>query len=1117
MDTDALAAAALETTSASLTISYEYGDSLWPDKLTATSRASMVSPGNTARSELTYHATTGAVAASTERGWSGTPPAYASRLSQTSLYDAAGGTAPAFDPGGPFQSAWLSLPQPSGVMRSVDGPRTDVTDVTSFVYYPLDPSVPALLRGRLAAVRNAAGHITRHEHYDVFGNSTRTVDPNGVAMEMSYDGLGRLLTSTTKAVSGCNPSDDPLCATDVTTTLGYASAAGPVQSEERPNGGVTVYGYDSRGRVSAVSRGPAANDLRERIETTYDPLTGKKNLERTLAYEASAWVEKRRQSFAYDSHARLQTVTHADNTAVHYGYDTSDRIASVRDENHAAPNTTYAYDPGGRLASVAQTLAGAAGGGITTSYGYDPIGNLVSVTDPNGNVTTYVYDDFGQMASQQSPVTGATTYAYDSAGNLTQMTDARGATTTRLYDALNRVTSATSTLGASSESVTWSYDDPASGRFAIGRLSSMTDPSGSTAYHYERRGLLRKEARVLTGAQYTYDTAYEYDGDGNRAVIAYPSTQTTVEYGFDHAGRPTSASGTITNATYLPFGPLTSLTFANGTTQTMSYDARYRMTSNTLGTAQSTLAQYAYTYDAAGNITGILDAMDHAYDRTFGYDDLDRLITANTGSALWQRGSYAWDGMGNILSLKLGEVVQGPADPLDLARHRRERLRADENVPLGRTTYFVYDGTTPRLEGLGLLDPAPDGGGGPAVVLNRPVTTDAAGNETAFVATRTYSPRNLLAAVTDVSEPGEPLQHKIEYGYDGRGVRVIRSESPADGPDTTARRYSIYSPELQLLAATYDDGTNVWSLSASDRNIDYEIVWFAGRPVGQITPGGQHLYTFADHLGTPILQTNATAAITWQAEYEPFGNIYEMRTGTRTAQPLRFPGQEFAMNWEGQEENYNIFRWYRSGWGRYSSADPIGLDGGLNLYSYASQSPIVKIDPRGLKTCLIFTRDTFFGIPFTSHMGVWSDGQCTSGNGGCNISGPFDQFLFDPAGSFRARERGSGAVLEGEFASLDDYIQHHRDSGSDVEVYCFETSCCDQEQIRQNGNSFGDPRGFSCARGVTSCIAGIGPFQNITPTSVPGNCRNQILNRRRTRQHHWDADPSCPACNSHRP
>ena len=63
------------------------------------------------------------------------------------------------------------------MQRTADGPRTDVADVTSNVYYPVHTSVPALLRGRLAAVRNPAGHVSLLEDYDLHGNPQRTVSP----------------------------------------------------------------------------------------------------------------------------------------------------------------------------------------------------------------------------------------------------------------------------------------------------------------------------------------------------------------------------------------------------------------------------------------------------------------------------------------------------------------------------------------------------------------------------------------------------------------------------------------------------------------------------------------------------------------------------------------------------------------------------------------------------------------------------------------------------------------------------------------------------------------------------------------------------------------------------
>ena len=46
--------------------------------------------------------------------------------------------------------------------------------------------------------------------------------------------------------------------------------------------------------------------------------------------------------------------------------------------------------------------------------------------------------------------------------------------------------------------------------------------------------------------------------------------------------------------------------------------------------------------------------------------------------------------------------------------------------------------------------------------------------------------------------------------------------------------------------------------------------------------------------------------------------------------------------------NYNWHRYYDPFTGRYISADPIGLDGGNNLYLYADANPINNIDPEGL-------------------------------------------------------------------------------------------------------------------------------------------------------------------------
>ncbi|MDQ0707085.1 uncharacterized protein RhaS with RHS repeats [Pseudomonas sp. W3I7] len=48
--------------------------------------------------------------------------------------------------------------------------------------------------------------------------------------------------------------------------------------------------------------------------------------------------------------------------------------------------------------------------------------------------------------------------------------------------------------------------------------------------------------------------------------------------------------------------------------------------------------------------------------------------------------------------------------------------------------------------------------------------------------------------------------------------------------------------------------------------------------------------------------------------------------------------------------HFNTFRFYDPDVGRFTTPDPVGLEGGFNLYQY-SPNPLTWIDPWGLKTC----------------------------------------------------------------------------------------------------------------------------------------------------------------------
>jgi RHS repeat-associated protein len=160
---------------------------------------------------------------------------------------------------------------------------------------------------------------------------------------------------------------------------------------------------------------------------------------------------------------------------------------------------------------------------------------------------------------------------------------------------------------------------------------------------------------------------------------------------------------------------------------------------------------------------------------------------------------------------------------------------------------------------------------------------------------------------------------------------------------TLGRRYSFYSPEMNLLAETEI------KTSAGAPAIFYEYIWFNGHPVAQIDLPSTTHWTFTDHLGTPLIQTTAAQGPWWRAEYEPYGRVFFQTADQH--QPLRLPGQEAEQLNLGPngatERSYNIFRWYRPTWGRYTQADPLE-EPDTHAFGFVAGNPLRWIDPLGL-------------------------------------------------------------------------------------------------------------------------------------------------------------------------
>jgi YD repeat-containing protein len=333
-----------------------------------------------------------------------------------------------------------------GLVFSVDGARTDVSDVTTYTYYQTtDISGCAVVdgachnKGDLLQVTNALGQNTTFISYDKNGRVTRQSDANGTLTDFTYQPRGWLLTRTVRANADGSASSD-----DATTTFDYDNV-GQVKKITQPDGVYLAYTYDAAHRLTDIT-----DNLSNTIHYTLDA-AGNRTNETT---KDPAGTLTRSLSRQYDQLSRLTKTLNAANVAVQAyqnpaeappagitytnGYDGNGNAIYNVDSNGIG--TEQQYDPLNRLVKTLQDHAGTGTTkDATTQYAYDARDNLRSVSDPDSLITNYTYDGLNNLTQLQSPDTGSSSYTYDAAGNRKTQTDARGVTTTYGYDALNRL------------------------------------------------------------------------------------------------------------------------------------------------------------------------------------------------------------------------------------------------------------------------------------------------------------------------------------------------------------------------------------------------------------------------------------------------------------------------------------------------------------------------------------------------------------------------------------------------------------------------------------------------------------------------------------------------------
>ncbi len=794
-----------------------------------------------------------------------------------------------------------------GLLLSSDGARSEpgAVDVVTYTYYQNDaascataPTTCPYRKGDLWKVTNALNQVSEYVAYDGAGRALQMKDANNVITDMEYHPRGWLTYRKVRGSDNASETDDAI------TRMDY-DATGQVIKVTQPDGDFVNFTYDAAHRLTGIS-----DALNNSITYTLDN-AGNRTAETT---KDPSNVIKRSLSRVYDTLGRLQISKNAANAALAtLTYDANDNLNTSTDGLNRI--TDQDVDSLNRLIKTIQDQ-GAGKINATTQFEYDARDNLTKVIDPKNLNTVYSYNGLNDLTQLSSPDTGNTTYTYDSAGNRKTQTDARNITSTYDYDVANRLVQVS--VPTAAQNVYFDYDATQADcqveeTYTAGRLARIRDESGSTRYCYNRLGQpVRKVQSITGGPNLTLGSTYNA---ANRMVaMTYPSGA-IVTYLRNAKGqitnvsaKPTAAAAQVTmvsNVTYLPFGPLNTLTFANGRVLTKAYDQNYDIDkvsdNSTTGLSQDS------TVNVIGNITAITERTTATANTTrqFAYDNLDRLLSLKNGATNIQ--SFTYDATGNRLNKTLGTTVT--TNTIAPTSHR-----------------LTQDGSTAR-------------------------TYDANGNSaTIGVKGYVYDDLNRLR---DYKATGNTVTRT--YRYNGKGERVSKVQSAGHANN----RYYFYDEAGHLLGEYLANGTRVQEYVW----LDDQLV-----AVLSDHDASTYQFVETDHLGTPravVHPVENNIVWRWNITNTAFGEHTATNNPDGDAVTytfnLRYPGQYFDSE---STLHYNYFRDYEPQTGRYVQSDPIGLAGGLNTYGYVTSNPLLYIDPFGLVDLEIpGTGTSFHGNP----------------------------------------------------------------------------------------------------------------------------------------------------------
>jgi RHS repeat-associated protein len=733
-------------------------------------------------------------------------------------------------------------------------------------------------------------------------------DPKGGRFEYTYDDSGNLISET-----------DPLGRSDSTVWLEHW-ALPLVETDAGDNN--WQYRYDQRGNCIAITD-PLGHVTRYRYDAHGQPIeiidtTGKSKKLRwnplgqlVEHIDCSGYPTR----FSYDERGYLHTITDALGERTQFKYDPQGRLLEGRLPD--GRTELYQRDISGLLVGYTDPA------GHTTQYRHNRRGQVCQRIDAHGRQVQFGYDSYGRLQALINENGERYRFTWDAANRLIEQQDLDGSAKRYSYDALDNITTVTAVPAPYGKGLSVVPETPPAPivhrleRDAVGRLVSKTTDDGRTEYSYDATNQLT--AVTFTDLEGNAQAlGFTYDALGQLLTEQSPAGK--LQHHYDELGNLIQSQlpdGRWLNRLYYGSGHLHQINLDGKVISDFERDRLHREVLRTQGqlstrseydrsgrlrsrqrrdSRQPSLllatAQKQFEYDPADNLIGKLDQQPTAQHRQLLHYDATSRIIASQDSLQGHRETFAYDAAANLLD--------GPQTHGGRVLHNKLLTYQDKR--------FLYDAFGRTLEkrsaARGVQRFAYD-------AENRLIEVH---NENGNIVRMTYDPLGRRIDKTEHDKNGYPLS---ETRFMWSGLRLLQEHKHS--------QISLYIYE--------DEGY---------------------QPLARVDGSGplqKIRYYHNDLNGLPEQLTEIDGHTVWQATYQVWGNaVKEVRESYYIEeQNLRFQGQYLDRE---TGLHYNLFRHYDPDIGRFTTPDPIGLEGGFNLYAFVL-NPFTWTDPLGLAGCTL--------------------------------------------------------------------------------------------------------------------------------------------------------------------